>query len=99
VGTSLPELAAGVAAARNREPELVLGNVLGSNIFNSLGVVGLAAILGPGQLDKITIPLLAIMVGAVFIAGVFALSGRRINRAEGGVLLAAFFAFVVYAFV
>ncbi len=99
VGTSLPELAAGVAAARNREPELVLGNVLGSNIFNSLGVVGLAAILGPGRLDKITIPLLAIMVGAVFIAGVFALSGRRINRVEGGILLAAFFAFVVYVFV
>jgi cation:H+ antiporter len=99
VGTSLPELAAGVAAARNREPGLVLGNVLGSNIFNSLGVVGLAAILGPGELTAITIPLLAIMVGTVFVAGVFALTGKRINRIEGALLLVAFAAFVVYAFV
>ncbi len=98
VGTSLPELAAGVAAARNREPGLVLGNVLGSNIFNSLGVVGLAAILGPGELTAITIPLLAIMVGTVFLAGVFALTGKSINRTEGGILLVAFAAFVVYAF-
>ncbi len=99
VGTSLPELAAGIAAARNREPELVLGNVLGSNIFNSLGVAGLAAILGPGQLDAITIPLLAVMVGVVFVAGGLALTGRRITRAEGAILLAGFVAFVVYAFV
>ena len=99
VGTSLPELAAGIAAARHREPELVLGNVLGSNIFNSLGVIGLAAILGPGPLVDITIALLAIMVGVVFVAGAFALTGRRITRIEGGILLAAFFAFAVYAFV
>jgi len=99
VGTSLPELAAGIAAARNREPELVLGNILGSNIFNSLGVVGLAAILGPGQLFFITVPLLAIMVGAVFVAGAVALTDKRINRIEGGLLLVAFVAFVVYAFV
>ncbi|MFV9672225.1 MAG: sodium:calcium antiporter [Acidimicrobiia bacterium] len=99
VGTSLPELAAGVAAARNREPELVLGNVLGSNIFNSLGVVGLAAILGPGELTVITIPIIALMVGVVFVAGAFALTGKRITRVEGGMLLAAFAAFAVYAFV
>ncbi|MEA2009621.1 MAG: sodium:calcium antiporter [Actinomycetota bacterium] len=99
VGTSLPELAAGIAAARNREPELVLGNILGSNIFNSLGVVGLAAVLGPGELTVIDLPLLAMMVGVVFVAGVFALTGKRINRIEGGILLIAFTAFVVYAFV
>lgn len=99
VGTSLPELAAGIAAARNREPELVLGNILGSNIFNSLGVVGLAAVLGPGELTVIDLPLLAMMVGVVFMAGVFALTGKRINRIEGGILLVAFAAFVVYAFV
>jgi cation:H+ antiporter len=99
VGTSLPELAAGIAAARNREPELVLGNVLGSNIFNSLGVIGLAAILGPGQLDAITIPLLAVMVGVVFVAGGLALTGRRITRTEGAILLAGFVAFAVYAFI
>ncbi|MEN8113178.1 MAG: sodium:calcium antiporter [Actinomycetota bacterium] len=99
VGTSLPELAAGIAAARHREPELVLGNVLGSNVFNSLGVIGLAAIIGPGQLTEITIPFLAIMVGSAFLAGVFSITGQRINRTEGWVLLAFFATYAVFAFV
>jgi len=98
VGTSLPELAAGISAARHREPELVLGNVLGSNVFNSLGVVGLATILGPGSVSGITIPLLAIMVGASLLAGIFAFTGQRVNRFEGAVLLAGFLAYAVFAF-
>ena len=99
VGTSLPELAAAISAARHKEPELVLGNVLGSNIFNSFGVVGLAAILGPGPLTEITVVPLALMVASALIAGVFAFSGQRISRNEGGILLAAFIAYAVYAFV
>ena len=99
VGTSLPELAAGISAARHGEPELVLGNVLGSNIFNSLGVIGLAAVLGPGAIPEITVVPLAIMVGAASIAGIFSLTGQRIDRREGAVLLAAFVAYAVYAFV
>jgi cation:H+ antiporter len=99
VGTSLPELAAGIAAARHREPELVLGNILGSNIFNSLGVVGLAAVLGPGAIPEITVVPLAIMVGAASAAGAFSLTGQRIDRREGGILLAGFVAYAVYAFV
>jgi len=98
VGTSLPELAAGISAARQHEPELVLGNVLGSNIFNSLGVVGLAAVLGPGTLYEITPVLLALMVGSALAAGFFAFSGQRINRFEGLILLGAFAAYAAYAF-
>ena len=99
VGTSLPELAAGISAARHKEPELVLGNVLGSNIFNSLGVIGLAAAIGPGPLTEITVVPLALMVASALIAGVFSFSGQRISRNEGGILLAAFVAYAVYAFV
>jgi cation:H+ antiporter len=98
VGTSLPELAAGISAARHREPELVLGNVLGSNVFNSLGVVGLATILGPGFTGGITVPLLAVMVGSALLAGIFAFTGQRVNRFEGAVLLAGFLAYAVLAF-
>jgi cation:H+ antiporter len=98
VGTSLPELAAGISAARHREPELVLGNVLGSNVFNSLGVVGLATILGPGFTGGITVPLLAVMVGSALLAGIFAFTGQRVNRFEGAVLLAGFLAYAVFAF-
>lgn len=99
VGTSLPELAAGISAARHHQPELILGNVLGSNVFNSLGVVGLAAILGPGALTEITLVPLAIMVAAASIAGIFSLSGQRIDRTEGALLFAGFVAYTVYAFI
>ena len=99
VGTSLPELAAAVAAARRQQSELAIGNVLGSNIFNSLGVIGFAAILGPGRLDLITPVLLAAMVLAAVVAGVFAYSGRRIQRVEGALLLAGFAVFAMLAFV
>jgi cation:H+ antiporter len=99
VGTSLPELAAGISAARHHQPELVLGNILGSNVFNSFGVIGLAAVLGPGELTEITVFPLAIMVGAAAVAGVFSVTGQRIDRTEGGILLAGFVAYAVYAFV
>ena len=99
VGTSLPELAAGISAARRHEPELVLGNILGSNVFNSLGVVGLAAVLGPGALTEITLVPIAIMVAAAAIAGIFSFTGQRIDRTEGAVLLAGFVAYTVFAFV
>jgi cation:H+ antiporter len=98
VGTSLPELAAGLAGARQGHSDLVIGNVVGSNIFNSLGVAGLAAILGPGSVAGITTATLAIMVAAAFIAGVFAFTGRTISRTEGLALLAGFGLFVLFTF-
>jgi cation:H+ antiporter len=98
VGTSLPELAAAVAGARQRATDLVLGNILGSNIFNSLGVAGIAGILGPGVLVTITPALVLTMAATVLVAGVFSFSGRRIGRIEGGALLAAFAAYAVLAF-
>jgi len=64
VGTSLPELSAALAGARRGHSDLVLGNVLGSNVFNSLGVAGLAALIGPGTVDGVTAILLVLMVGA-----------------------------------
>ena len=98
VGTSLPELAAALASARHKQPELALGNVLGSNIFNSLGVIGFAAVLGPGSLDSIGPILLAAMVVAAVVAGLFAYTGRRIDRLEGVFLLIGFVVFTVLAF-
>jgi cation:H+ antiporter len=98
VGTSLPELAAGIAGARHGHPDLVIGNVVGSNVFNSLGVAGLAAIVGPGSVAGITTALIFIMVAAAFVAGAFAFTGHRISRIEGGVLLTGFVLYVVFAF-
>ena len=52
LGTSLPELAASVAAARRGEQDIAVGNVVGSNMFNLLGVLGLPGIIAPGEVDR-----------------------------------------------
>ena len=97
VGTSLPELATAVAAARRGETDLVLGNVLGSNLFNSLMVGGSAAIIRPGIVDPdFRIPL-GFMVASALIAGLFVVTGRSLVRWEGASLLAVFVGFVAVA--
>ena len=90
VGTSLPELSAALAGARRGAPDLVLGNVLGSNIFNSLGVAGIAAIIGPGVVEGVPLILIGIMLLAAVFAGTFAYTSQRITRAEGVILLGTF---------
>jgi cation:H+ antiporter len=95
VGTSLPELSAAVAAARRGQTQLVLGNVIGSNVFNSLGVAGLAIAISPGKLADLSPALLAIMVGTAVFAGVFSITSQKISRLEGLVLLAMFLVYVL----
>ena len=97
VGTSLPELSAALAGARRGAPDLVLGNVLGSNVFNSLGVAGVAAILGPGAVEGVPQILIGIMLMSAIFAGVFAYTSQRINRVEGVVLLGTFALYMVLA--
>lgn len=95
VGTSLPELSAALAGARRGHSDLVLGNVLGSNIFNSLGVAGVAAIIGPGSIIGVSWILIGLMLTVAAIAGVFAFTGQVITRIEGLVLISMF---VLYVF-
>jgi cation:H+ antiporter len=96
VGTSLPELSAALAAARRGASDLVLGNVLGSNVFNSFGVAGLAAILGSGTVDGVPPILLGLMFLAAVVAGWFAYTSQRVTRLEGSALLAMF---LLYSYV
>ena len=98
VGTSLPELASCVAAARKNEHDIALGNVLGSNLFNTLAVVGIAGVIAPIQIGADSIERdLPVMVGltlVLFVMG-WGFRGRlgRINRWEAGALLAAYVAY------
>ena len=98
VGTSLPELASCVAAARKNEHDIALGNVLGSNLFNTLAVVGIAGAIAPMQIGADSIERdLPVMVGltlVLFVMG-WGFRGRlgRINRWEAGALLAAYVAY------
>ncbi|MFO8075147.1 MAG: calcium/sodium antiporter [Actinomycetota bacterium] len=90
VGTSLPELVTAVAAARRREADLVVGNVLGSNIFNSLPVAGVAGLLGTVGLEPALGLAVVGMVAICALAAVFLATGRRLARPEGAVLLVLF---------
>ncbi|HKJ54816.1 MAG TPA: calcium/sodium antiporter [Nitriliruptoraceae bacterium] len=96
VGTSLPELATSLQATRKDETDLVIGNLLGSNIFNSLAVGGVAALLGPGIIDDVSLTVTAVllMVAVVLVAGLFMLTGRRVSRREGVILLVAWMAMI-----
>lgn len=95
VGTSLPELATSIAAVRRGEHEIVVGNVLGSNIFNALAVAGSAASISPGAVSPGMRTGAAFMVVSAAVAGFFSLTGRKVQRWEGALLLVGFAAFVV----
>jgi cation:H+ antiporter len=94
VGTSLPELATALQAARKGEPDLIVGNLLGSNLFNATAVGAVAGGLGPRTLADPSIvgPATLLMVGISVLATVFMVSGRRVVRWEGALLLAFYVA-------
>ena len=89
IGTSLPEMVTAVVAARKGETDLIIGNLLGSNIFNSLAVGAVLGILGPGPLEDNNLSGLAtyIMIAVVVIAGLFLYTGGRVVRWQAATLL------------
>ncbi|AFI84397.1 calcium/sodium antiporter [Methylophaga nitratireducenticrescens] len=101
IGTSLPELASSLIAVKKGEHDIALGNVIGSNLFNTLAVVGIAGLIHPfGVPAQILTRDIAVMAGltiAIFIFG-FGLRGRqgRINRVEGSALMLVFVAYTAY---
>lgn len=89
IGTSLPELATSLQAARKDETDLIVGNLLGSNLFNSLGVGAVAGLAGPGLVTDPTLTGNAILLMLVITAGagLAMASGHAVVRREGGILL------------
>ena len=99
VGTSLPELFSSLAAARRGMGDLVLGNVIGSNVFNVFAVLGLTAavrpLASPVAVHADLVAVLAISVAAALLLA----TGRRMSRTEGAVLLLGYAAFALVAWV
>jgi cation:H+ antiporter len=95
VGTSLPELVTSVVAAWRRQADVAFGNIVGSNIYNLLGIGGITALVAPSR-----VPLEIVrfdnwvMVAVSVLLVVVAFTGRRIARWEGGVLIAGYIAYV-----
>ena len=95
IGTSLPELFTGIQAARRGSTELLLGNVLGSNIFNCLAIGGAVGLLAPGSIDAdIAVTGTIAMVVASLVVMVMMRTRQRIDRVEGVVLLLGYAALV-----
>ena len=101
VGTSLPELASSVIAARKGEHDIALGNVLGSNLFNTLAVVGIAGSIHPFAVEPETLSRDMVVMGALivslFLIG-YGFGGRqgRINRIEGTALLLVYMGYTAW---
>jgi cation:H+ antiporter len=101
IGTSLPELASSFIALRKNEHDLVVGNVVGSNLFNTLGVVGLAALIHPIDVgNEVLLRDWSLMAVMTLLMTVFAIGWRgssgRINRYEGVLLLALFIGYTAF---
>jgi cation:H+ antiporter len=99
VGTSLPELATSIVAAYRGHSDVCLGNILGSNIFNLFGIMGVTAMVVPVPFpDQIVqFDLWALLFVSVLLIP-FMMSGRRISHMEGGVLLALYAGYVTAQF-
>ena len=94
LGTSLPELAASLMSALKHEHDIAIGNVIGSNMFNLLAVLGLPGLIAPGPIDPAVInrdfPVMVGLTVALFIMAYGFRGPGRINRYEAGLLLIAF---------
>lgn len=99
VGTSLPELSISVIAAIRRHADVAVGNILGSNIFNLLGILGVSALLQPLPVHPRILHFDQwVMLGTSLLLLLFLYTGRRLSRAEGGVLLVGYGIYVWLSF-
>ncbi len=99
LGTSLPELATSVVAAMRGEADVLVGNIVGSNVFNLLGGLGLAAAITPVPVNPDVLSFhLPVMLTITAMATVMLYTAEKIRRWEGGVLLASYVAYMLAIF-
>ncbi|PKF61408.1 calcium/sodium antiporter [Psychromonas sp. psych-6C06] len=105
IGTSLPELAATIAAARKKEFDLAVGNIIGSNIFNILGVMALPGLIRPDTFDiEVLTRDYPVMIGLTVALMIFSIAWRKgktgiLGRFEGALLLTAYLGYMVWLFI
>ena len=103
LGTSLPELATAITAALHKEDDLAIGNIIGSNIFNLLGVLGIAAVIHPVELLPIILardfPAMFLITGALYLMASNFHGPGRIGRRSGSILLAMFIGYFIMVWI
>ena len=102
IGTSLPELAASITGALKNEHDIAIGNVVGSNLFNTLGVLAIPGLMKPSLLEEDILyrdfPIVLILTIMLFVMAYGFRGQGRINRIEGGILLSAFIGYQLLLF-
>lgn len=96
IGTSLPELVTSIIASIKKNPEIAVGNVVGSNIFNAFFILGASAVISPIAVNSSLIIDMTFNIILSFILLFFSISYRSISKKEGGALLLTFFAYNWY---
>lgn len=96
VGTSLPELVTSIVAAVKKENDIAIGNVVGSNIFNIMLVLGLSSVISPIAINPDTLIDGIIVVGLAVIILFFCLFAKKLKRWQGGVLTVLYVGYIVY---
>lgn len=98
-GTSMPELATSVVAAKKGNSGIAIGNVIGSNVFNILFILGTTGLICPMSIGDITQIDMTMLVGSMIMLWLFSFTKLNIERWEGAVLFAIFIAYMVYLLV
>ena len=96
MGTSLPELVTSVVAAKKNELDMAVGNVVGSNVFNILAILGIASALSPIGFIMENVIDICVLLGFSLLVWVFCFTKKKLGRAEGAVMLLAYAAYAVY---
>jgi cation:H+ antiporter len=99
LGTSLPEMATSLAAMKKGEPDIAIGNIVGSNIFNILFVLGLTSTIRPIVFPLVAFKDLLIVVGISAVLFAFVYTDSKISKKEGGVLLLFYILYIVFVIV
>ena len=95
-GTSLPELATSIVAARNGRSAIAIGNVIGSNVFNILMIIGATGLILPMDIQGITLVDYSVMMGSIVLLWLFSYTKFTVERWEGAVLAIGFFAYMAW---
>jgi len=100
IGTSLPELVTSITAAKKGENDMAMGNVIGSNIFNILCILGISGLISPIAIGdanlNATLIDCGINMGVCILAYIFCITDKKVERWEGGVLVSIYLAYMVY---
>lgn len=97
IGTSLPELVATLAAALKGRSDVAFGNIVGSNLYNILGILGATALIHPIPIPSdISLADWLVLIGSAVMLALFALTGRRLSRFEGAAMLIGYALYVAY---